>query len=154
MGLDWCIRIKCGFDFLQSVVELRTALDDLGTLSNNIHQGCLKSAHAPSEANASGRVDPQRSQILNPNPSLLGEGFMPPLSPSTAPALSAVVGVATGAGREDLYKTNEKSQFSPSGPPRDHHASHASHEPPRPLPRDPDTASRGHSSESPRLPAH
>ena len=41
-----------------------------------------KSAEAPSEANASGRVDQGQSQIQpNPNPSPLGEGFMPPPYP-------------------------------------------------------------------------
>ena len=42
----------------------------------------LKSAEAPSEANASGRVDQGQLQIQpNPNPSPLGEGFMPPPYP-------------------------------------------------------------------------
>ena len=55
----------------------------------------LRSVEAPSEANASGRVE--NVQITNPSP--LEEGFMPPrLPPSTAPARSTVGGVAAVAG--------------------------------------------------------
>ena len=65
---------------------------------------------------------------------------MPPSStPSTAPARSAAGGRAALARPPNHYKTNETSTFSPSGPPRDHHAGR---ELPKTVPRGPKTASR------------
>ena len=92
-----------------------------------------KSAEAPSEANASGCVDQGQSQIPHPNRSPLREGFMPPPCPSRAL-------VPRYLGCQNFAKPMEKTIFSPSGHPRDHHAIR---EPTKILPRGPKTASRG-----------
>ena len=100
---------------------------------------------------ASGRVDHELIHQTNPliltNP--YGGGiYASPLPPSTAPARSPVGGCAGLGGLPDLYKTNEKSTFSPSGPPRGHHAGQ---KPPKTVPRPSQEAPRP-PQEAPRRP--
>ena len=109
-----------------------------------------KSAEAPSEANASGRVE--QRQIHKSNQILIqvlwGRDLCLPLTPSTAPAQRVVGSSAVLGGPPDPYKTNEKSTFSPSGPPRDHHAGQ---ERPKSVPRPSQEVPR-RSQEAPRGP--
>ena len=73
---------------------------------------------------------------------------MPPPTPSAAPARSGSGGRAAVAGLPNPLKTNGKSTFSPSGPPRDHHAGQ---ERPKSVPRPSQEVPR-RSQEAPRGP--
>ena len=92
------------------------------------YKNCMRNLNPPRRL-ASGRVD--HELIHQTNPLILtkpygGGIYASPLPPSTAPARGVSGGGAGLGGLPDPYKTNEKSTFSPSGPPRDQYGSQES----------------------------